>query len=150
MLTCFDLHTYTHAQKQHTHPFAHRRANTHTLWKTETHTQMLAYSDTHTHKRSESSSQLTSPTCTCLDFFPSPPYPSDDVFATSGGTRYIHGHCDTTLVGGRERESAREREKAMAACDGKATEGKKRGKKEQGRVRESGGHRRTDPLANPS
>lgn len=143
---------HIHTRTKATHPpiCTQTRKHTHTLENRDTHTQMLAYSDTHTHKRSESSSQLTSPTCTCLDFFPSPPYPSDDVFATSGGTRYIHGHCDTTLVGGRERESAREREKAMAACDGKATEGKKRGKKEQGRVRESGGHRRTDPLANPS
>lgn len=64
---------------------------------------------THTHKRSESSSQLTSPTRTCLDFFPSPPYPSDDVFATSGGTHYIRGCRDTTLVGGREKARARER-----------------------------------------
>lgn len=145
---------HIHTRTKATHPpictQTRKHTHTHSGKQRHTHTQMLAYSDTHTHKRSESSSQLTSPTCTCLDFFPSPPYPSDDVFATSGGTRCIHGHCDTTLVGGRERESAREREKAMAACDGKATEGKKRGKKEQGRLRESGGHRRTDPLANPS
>lgn len=68
---------------------------------------MLAYSDTLTHKRLESSSQLTSPTRTCLDFFPSPPYPSDDVFATSGGTRYIHGYRDAMDAGERDGESYR-------------------------------------------
>lgn len=70
MLTCFDLHTYTHAQKQHTHPFAHRRANTHTLWKTETHTHRCWHTVTRTHTNAQRA-QVSShpPLVRALTFF---------------------------------------------------------------------------------
>lgn len=72
MLTCFDLHTYTHAQKQHTHPFAHRRANTHThtLENRDTHTHRCWHTVTRTHTNAQRA-QVSShpPLVRALTFF---------------------------------------------------------------------------------
>lgn len=88
-----------------------------------THMDEIWHTVTHTHKRLKSSSQLTSPTRTCLDFFLSLPYRSNDVFATSGGTRYIHARWDTSK---RKERSAREGKGVTAAREGRTTEGQPR------------------------